>query len=235
MWALSLIFVGLFKLMNKNKFGFPFLIFGLGLHPIGFFPIVVYYISSKFNFKTTHIFYSLLIGFLVKVFATKFSLLASIPFLGNKINTYMLGDWANYRFHEMGEYVKFSLLIILICYLIIVFKFKFIKNTSDPLLLRYNRFIVTYLVFSFLFIGFRTISTRLILDSIIIFFPLFYQVLTSRKIFKKRMVSFIALFVWVLMIDIRSFNLTNTSYQIGSGFPLNLFDSPLIMFFNKLI
>jgi hypothetical protein len=229
LWAFSLVTVGLYKLMNKEKLGYIFIFLGAGLHPIAWFPILMYIISKYIKFKMIYLYISIIIGIVLKSFVSVFNQFLSIPFIGNKINSYIYGDWGQYRFQDNGEYMKFFILVLFIVFILYIITFKFIdiKDKTDKYFLKYNNFILWYFAISLWFISFRTIETRLLLDGVIFFFSFFYQLFLNRKIYKKRLLSFILLILWFIMIDMRTFNFSNNSYSIGNGFPLNLLDSPI--------
>lgn len=138
------------------------------------------------------------------------------------MQTYMYGDWAEYR------YMLFLLMILFIVFIIF---FKFYKKNNlelDAFQIRYTNFIFLYFALSLLFISFRTIEYRLLISGFVFFIPLFYQVFYFRKIFLNKSISFIFFIIWFLMIDFRTFNIFNDAYIVGNGFPLNIFDSPFI-------
>ncbi len=231
LWGFSLISIGLFLLMNDKRSGYLFLIIGAGFHPIAVFPIMIYIISKYFRFKIIYLYISLFIGLILKYFISIFNQFLNIPFIGDKINTYIYGYWAQYRFYNNSEYLKFLILVLFIIFIFYVVTFRFIdiKKPIDKYFKKYNDFIFWYFSISLWFLSFRTIETRLLLDGIIFFFPLFYQVFLNRKIYKKRLLSFSLLLIWFMIIDVRTFNFSNVSYLIGSGFPINLFDSPVYL------
>lgn len=233
-WAFSFVALGLFYLLNKNKVGWIFVFVGLGLHPIAIFPLLIYILSNIVKFRTIYMFIAIFLGLIAKSFIIAFSHLIEIPFIGNKMQTYMYGDWAEYKFHDNSEYMLFFLMILFIVSIIFIILFKFYKKHNialDAFQLRYTNFIFLYFALSLLFISFRTIEYRLLLSGFVFFIPLFYQVFYFRKIFLNKSISFIFLIIWFLMIDFRTFNIFNDAYIIGSGFPLNIFDSPFIIVF----
>ena len=237
LWALSLVSVGLYKLMNKEKLGYIFIFLGAGLHPVAWFPVLIYIISKYIKFKMIYLYISIVIGLSLKSFISIFNQFLNIPFIGNKINTYIYGDWGQYRFHDNSEYMKFYILVLFIIFIFFVVLYKFIdiKEKTDKYFAKYNNFILWYFAISLWFVSFRTIETRLLLDGGIFFFPLFYQLFLNRKIYKKRLLSFIILIIWFIMIDFRTLNFWNNSYAIGSGFPLNLVESPVLLILKGLI
>ena len=231
-WAFSLVALGLFFLFNKKNYGWLYIIIGMGLHPIAIFPVLIYFLSIFIKFRIAYLFLALFLGFFAKKIIIVFSNLIEIPFLGSKIQTYMYGDWAEYRFHDNSEFMLFVLMVLLIIFLVFVVLFRLYKTNQKELDFfqsRYTNFILLYFTFILLFISFRTIETRLLLHGFILFIPLFYQIFYFRKIFLNRGINFIVLIIWFLMIDIRTFNVFNDAYIVGSGFPLNVFDSPFIL------
>jgi len=237
LWAFSLVSIGLFFLMKNKKIGYIFMIIGGGLHPVAWVPVIIYVISKYFKFRIVYLYISLIMGILLKKFVFIFDQFLNIPFIGNKINTYIYGDWGQYRFHDNSEYINFFELVLLIIFIfcIIVFKFVNIKENVDRYFIKYNNFILWYFSISLWFVSFRTIELRLLLHGIIFFCPLFYQLFLNRKIYKKRLLSIILLLIWLMIIDFRIFNFWNDSYQIGLGFPLNLFSSPVYLFLKGAI
>ena len=230
LWAFSLVFLGLYLIMNNKRIGSLFLLLGMSLHPVAWFPVLIYFFSKFFKFKFLFLYIFFLIGLfskiIIKIFVSK---LLYFPFIGSKINTYVYGEWAIYRFQDNGEYVKFFLLVLIIIFVFNIFIFKLvnIKSFIDNFYKKYINFILWYFSFSLLFLEFRTIEMRLLLDGIIFFLPLFYLVFLTRKIYKKRMLF--VLFIWFILIDVRTFNINNNSYQIGLGFPYNLIESPIFL------
>jgi len=229
LWAFSLINIGLYFLMIEKKRAYIFILLGAGIHPISYIPVLIYFISRIFKFKIIYLYLSLFFGLIFKQFITLFSSLLIIPFIGSKINTYIYGKWSLYRFQDNSEYVKFILLVIFIVFVftIIVFKFIDFENIKDRYFQHYNNFILWYFSITLWFITFRTIELRLMIDGFIFFIPLFYQIFMYRRIYKKRLLSVFLLLLWLLLIDIRTFNIFNNAYQVGSGLPFNIFSSPL--------
>jgi len=229
LWAFSLLSVGLYFLMNNQKRGYVFIFFGVSIHPVAWIPLIIYMISKVIKFNILYLYISILFGLVFKNFIVIFNSFLDLPFLGSKINTYIYGEWSQYRFQDNSEYVKFFLLVLLILFILYIIFFKFIdlKNKNDKYFMTYNNFILWYFSIALWFVSFRTISLRLILDGAIFFFPFFYQVFLYRKIYKKRLLSLFILLIWIFMIDIRTFNILNDAYQVGNGLPFNIFSSPL--------
>ncbi len=230
LWAFSLLFLGLYFLMNNQKKGYIFVLLGIGIHPVAWIPFSIYMVSKVVKFNIIYLYISIIFGFVFKNFIGIFNNFLNIPFIGNKINTYIFGQWSQYRFHENSEYIRFFLLVLLILFImnVIVFKYINFKNNCDNFIRKYNNFILWYFAVAMLFISFRTIELRLMLDGFIFFIPLFYQVFMYRKIYKKNILSLFLLIIWFILIDIRLFNIYNNAYQIGDGLPYNIFASPII-------
>ncbi len=233
-WVFSLIALGIFQttVLNKKLFGIIFILLGTGLHPIGLVPLFAFIISTFFKFRKYYPSVFLMIGFIFKIFPGIFRIFFFNDFLKAKLLTYIYGKWGSYGFYERSEYVWFSLMILLVILVFIIIYYEMHKDNgeNDKIFYKYNNFIGWYFSLSLLLIFYRTFANRLLINGFLLFFPLFYQVFANRKIYRNRIISAIALLIWFFMIDIRVFNFTNNSYQIGRGFPINLFDSPLFYF-----
>ena len=229
LWAYSFLFLGLYLLFNNKKFGYIFLLFGMGIHPVAWIPLIVYLISKVIKFKKIYLYISIFIGIFFKFFISFFIIFLDIPFIGSKINTYIYGEWSLYRFQDTGEYVKVFVLICLILFVLYIILFnKSTIKSNDKFFSQYNNFILFYFSISLWFMSLRTIELRLIEDGVIFFLPLFYQVFMERKIYKRNFLNLIILFIFWITIDIRLFNFSNLAYLIGNGFPSNIFSSPII-------
>ncbi|MGI2215213.1 EpsG family protein [Shewanella oncorhynchi] len=228
LWCFALISIGIIKLESRNRIGWLFFLIGMGLHPVSWFPISAYLISKWIKFRIVYLYICFLVGLTISQAPFLFDFLLNVPFVGDKVHTYINGDWANYRFQDNGEYIKFYILIVFLvfCFFCISFKYHQTRKAAYTFFSSYNNFVFIYLSLAVLFIGFRTVSTRLILDGSIFFIPYFIQVLAARRIYRKTLISFFLLLLWLILFDIRSFNFSNSSFIIGSGFPYNLFSSP---------
>ena len=233
LWSFSLVLVGVILLLQNKKRGSIFCILGAGIHPVALFPVLVYLLSTFIKCKKIYLPIFLLLGFILHDVVYILNDLLSIPFIGSKIDTYINGKWSQYRFHDNGEYIKAFILLIFICFNLIVFLFRYHGNDNckSDYFKRYNNFILWYFCISLLFIRFRTIETRLLLDGFVFFIPLFYQVFISRKIYQKTLLSFVMGVMWIIMFDLRTVNFLNQSFKIGAGFPMNLLDSPFVIIF----
>ena len=235
-WAFSLIILGIF-ISEKRKLGIIPIILGIGLHPISIFPILVFYLFKKIKFKPLYFYSSLLIGLFIKPSLNFLFNYINIPVVGKKLETYFFGEWSVYRFHDNGEYISFYLIITLIFLMSIIISqrlFETEKYKSDLFQYHYTNFILFYFSFSMLFITFRTIELRLLLSGFIFFVPIFQYLFEDGRIFKQKFSSYVFLILWFVMIDLRILNFSNNSYVIGSGFPLNIFDSPVIRLLQNL-
>jgi len=229
--AFSLVYIGVFFLIKKKKIGYFLTLLGLGVHPIAILPLLIYFISIRFNHKRAYIYISIIISLLFKFGKSiVFSLFSNIPFIGSKVNTYFLGDWSNYRFNFLSEYVVVFIIVVFIILILgaIFGNLVDVKNSKSNFFDNYNNFILWFFTFSLLLVPFRTTGVRLFYDGAIFYFPFLYQILKNRKIYKKKIFPFLILLLWFLLIDFRMFNIYNNSYVIGLGFPLNLFESPLL-------
>jgi hypothetical protein len=186
LWAFSLESVGLFLLMREKKKGLIFILLAVGLHPVAWAPAIAYFVSMFIRFRVVYLYISFVFGLIFKSFASIVVSLLNIPFIGNKINSYMLGEWAQYRFHENGEYVKVAIMVLLIIFLFLIRIFKYTDfSSTERYFNKYNNFIYIYFSMALLFLSFRTIETRLMIEGMIFFVPLFYQVFLSSSIYKK--------------------------------------------------
>jgi hypothetical protein len=229
LWAYSFIFVGIYMLLNNKKLGYIYILFGIGIHPIAWIPLIIYLISNLIKFKKIYLYISIILGMIFKNFIQFFTAFLNIPFIGSKINTYIYGQWSLYRFQDNSEYVKFFILVCLIIFVLYIILFnKIMIKSNDKFFRQYNNFILFYFSISLWFISFRTIELRLMEDGIIFFLPLFYQAFMIRRVYKKYFSNLLILFIWWVMIDFRIFNFFNKAYIIGDGFPLNIFSSSII-------
>jgi hypothetical protein len=237
LWAFSLVAVGIFHLMRRKRSGYFFIFCGIGIHPVAWFPFIIFLISRLFKFKIIYLYSSIVIAILLKEFVSIFNQFLSLPFIGNKINSYIYGEWGQYRFHDNGEYIKFFILIFFVLFVFYTLFFKFIdyKDQKDEPFKGYYNFIFFYFSASLCFFSFRTIEFRLMLDGMVFFFPFFYLIFTNRKIYQKKVVSFFALFLWFILLDVRTFNFGNSSYHLGDSFPINLLSSPISIIFSELL
>lgn len=232
-WAFGLAAVGIYKVILKERFGWLFVFLGVGIHPVTWLPLFAFFTSNFAKFRKVYLLIALFFGIFLDKIASSFGLF-SLPFIGSKVQTYVYGEWAAYRFHDRGEYLKIFLLIAVILFLLIVFFRELHELTMvDRFKNNYDNFIGWYFALALFFLSKRTIETRLMIDGFVFFIPLLYYVFASRRIYQKRIMSMLALFFWFVMIDIRTFNYQNMSYMIGSGFPFNFFDSPLFLILNN--
>ncbi|MBE0421298.1 EpsG family protein [Pseudoalteromonas nigrifaciens] len=230
LWAFSLVYLGIYQLCKNKKIGYLFIFLGAGFHPIASVPILVYFVSKFIEFKKKYLVIALCIGVFIKVSSEIFVRYLNIPFIGDKIQSYVLGEWANYRFHENGEYIKVYLIFSLIlCVFYFVYNnFIDLKKIKQSYLSRYCNFALLYFSFSLIFVGFRTLEIRLMSVGIIFLFPLFYVSFSQRTVFKKKGVALIGLLLWFAVVDVRLFNFSNSAYLVGKGLPVNIFISPVI-------
>jgi len=230
LWAFSFVFLGLYFLFKNKKFISFFLFFlGIGLHPIAFFPVFIFMISKFFKFKKLFLWIALIIGLVInKILIYLLVYFINIPFLGGKVQTYILGNWSHYIWYEKGEIVKNILVFLLIIFNFILINVKEKFIIYDSFFKKYNNFIFWYFTISIVFLSFRTIELRLIYDGVIFFIPLFYQMFIKKIIYKKNIIFIFLFFIWILLVDLRLFNFNNPAYKIGEGFPYNLLYSPII-------
>lgn len=225
--ALGCICLGLLLLSKGRLSAFFLIALGLGFHPIGFVPLIVYFISDYIKPSRAMLLTSISLGFFVKPIIIAFSVvfLSNIPFLSSKVESYISGDWADYRFHEVGEYLTFFQLctfsIALISLFIVVSKYHYRLILSD----RFIKFSLVFFCFSLLFFSFRTIYIRLLLSGVMFYLPiiffLFKVKLSSNRVFLTMLL--------LLSLDVRTLTFfTNESYQIGASFPLNIFEPHII-------
>ncbi|MEZ9548645.1 MULTISPECIES: EpsG family protein [Vibrio] len=227
--AFSLAFLGTFLVLAENKrlTGWGLIIISLGIHPISWFAVVSLLVS-KFKICTKRIFFLFLMFGLLFPFVSKFSVvLLSVPFLGEKINTYILGQWGTYRFHENGEFIRFTLLLAVWAFIFFYMSFIYrpIKKGVSTYLCNYNNFLAWFLSFAVIFITLRTFSMRLFLDGFVFVIPFAFNFLYNRFTYKKDAIIYILVIIWFFMVDLRGFNYGNEGYQVGAGFPENLLSS----------
>ncbi len=241
MWAFSWFALGIYEItmLNKKKLGSLFIILGIGIHPACIIPLFAFLLSYVFDFKKYYIGISLFIGIIFKFVPQIFKLLSFSSFLYAKVNSYIYGKWAKYRFNDKGEYVFFVLILLAVIFIGMIFLLDLYKEKDSTKkqsakdFYRYNNFIAWYFCLALILVFYRTFGVRLFYDGFIFFIPLFFQVFKNYNFFEKKILSWFILIIWFLMIDIRTFNIFNSSYQIGSGFPSNLLDSPIILFFTN--
>lgn len=230
LWAFSLVYIGIYQLCKSNRLGYVFMLVGLGFHPIAAAPIAVYFVSRLITFKKKYLVTGLLLGIFIKVSSEIFIRYLNIPFIGDKIQSYVLGEWANYRFHDNGEYIKVYLIFsFILCVFYFVYNnfidFKKIKQTH---LVKYCNFALLYFAFSLIFIGFRTLEIRLMSVGMIFLFPVFYVAFSQKSVFKKKGVALIGVCLWLAVVDVRLFNFSNSAYLVENGLPVNVFLSPIM-------
>lgn len=225
----SLFYLGVFLIFINNEkiIGWLCLILSLGIHPISIIPLLAFLFSNlkECNKKTFTV--CLFFGLLFSLFKQFASVFLSLPFVGDKINTYILGGWSVYRFQDNGEYLRFFMLILVVCFsLTFVYYFnpKF-KNNTDKTFYKYNNFLAWFLSLSMIFISFRTFSMRLFLDGFVFFIPFLYQFLVRKYLMKRNFLYGLFFILWWFMIDFRALNFMNNAYVVGVGFPLNLLSS----------
>lgn len=231
--CLSIIGLGLAKVINDNSRGWFLCIIGLGIHPIGLVPIAILILSKFIVPSKKLLLVSIFLGLVMKpilIHAT--AGLQAIPIIGGKISMYISGEWGSYRFHEAGEYLLFLQLLLFSLFLIFMVmssnKFNINFNFQSP----YLKFCFTYLCIVFMFMSFRTIFIRLQLSGIVFFIPLLMYAL-RQNLYSKKLLVILFLFV---CIDIRTFMFFNyTSYQIGDGFPANILQPYIIELIGKNI
>ncbi len=235
MWAFSWVALGIFQItfLDKKLLGALFILLGIGIHPVGMIPLFALCLSCIFRFKKYYIGIFILIGSILKFSPNISKLFSFSSFLYNKISSYIYGKWSIYRFHNLGEYVYFALILLMIIFISIVLFWELYKKDKREIkeFSNYNNFIAWYFCLALMLVFFRTFGVRLFYDGFLFFIPLFYQVIANREPFNKDFKTKIMYVIWFLMVDIRTFNIFNNAYQIGSGFPSNLFDSPLSFLF----
>lgn len=218
--ALSCLFLGLVYFQKNKVFGSIIILIGIGFHPITIIPVLVYAASKYLNPSKWWLLVSITTGVFIKPALIAISgLLLNIPFLGGKVENYINGEWANYRFHEAGEYLTFLQLIIFSLTLIYVLfstnKFSYQWLFKSRLL----RFSFFYLCFAVMFFSFRTIFVRLLLSGVIFLIPIIFYALKQQSLAKKALISLLLL----LCLDLRTLMFFNyDSYQVGEGFPQNI-------------
>ncbi|AWK81303.1 EpsG family protein [Photobacterium damselae] len=234
MWAFSFVLIGIYQLcfLKKNK-GYLFFFIGIGIHPIAWIPFLSYFLSKYIKISRFVVILSLFFGCFLNYANKLFYFLKDFPFIGDKINFYIFGDWGKYRFQDNSEYILFYLLIVLVLFILLSLLSNSYQLQDCNAFSRYNDFIMLFMAMSFLLISYRTFSIRLIVTGCIFYYPYIYQVLI---VINRRSRSFVTVSLFVLfclMIDPRTFNINNVGYIVGDTFPFNVFYSPLLsLFFN---
>lgn len=224
--ALSCLFLGIVYLQKNKGVGFAFILLGVGFHPITIVPLVLYIISKYLTPAKGWLIAALAIGVFVKPLLIAVSgLLLNIPFLGGKVESYINGEWANYRFHEAGEYLTFLQLIIFAVTLVYILfsanKFSY-KILFKSRLLKFSFF---YFCFVIMFFSFRTIFVRLLLSGVVFLIPIIFYALKQHGLAKKALISFLL----ILCLDTRTFMFFSyDSYKVGAGFPNNIVEPHFI-------
>ena len=224
--ALSCLFFGLVYLQKNKVVGFAFILLGLGFHPITIVPLVIYVVSKYLTPAKGWLLASLTMGMFMKPLLIGFSgMLLNVPFLGGKVESYINGEWADYRFHEAGEYLTFLQLIVFAFTLVYVllsgneFSYKILFKSR---LLKFSFF---YFCFVILFFSFRTIFVRLLLSGVVFLIPVIYYALKQHSLPKKALISLLL----ILCLDTRTFMFFSyDSYKVGAGFPQNIVEPHFI-------
>lgn len=233
LFALSLMGYGCMKIIKNKNRGKRYCLVALGIHPIALVPILVLYLSRFFKPSKAFLFFAILGGLVMKpVLSIATVGLQHIPIIGNKITTYITGEWATYRFHDSGEYLTVLQLFLFSC--VVLFgilnanKFKFEILYQSPII----RFSFVYLCFALLFMSFRTIFIRLQMAGIVFLLPLILQHLKQKNWVSRALI--VALLF--LCLDLRTLMFFKyDSYIIGQGFPSNLVQPYLIELIGKNI
>ena len=237
MFAFSILFLGFLMCFNTRRSGYIFIFFAIGLHPICSIIFVIYIFSHFIRLSNRSFIIVATLGYLLSPLIISFSSLSGVEFLTNKADTYLNGDWSVYRFHDNGEYAKVYVMVLfaIFLFLCIMFRERWLwahKFYELKWLSRYNQFIILYTAVAFSLLSYRTLGMRLLLDGVVFFIPMFFQIVSSRFMYKRNIASIITLLIWLLIIDPRSFNITNSSYALGDGFPRNLISSPISKVYN---
>lgn len=237
MFAFSVLFFGILMSLNARRSGYIFIFFAIGLHPICLIVTFIYIFSHVIRLSNHSFIIASILGLLLSPLTISIIPLFGIEFLTNKADTYLSGDWSAYRFHDNGEYAKVYVLVLfsIFLFLCIVFRKRWLsthKFHELKWLSRYNQFIVLYTAVAFSLLSYRTLGMRLLLDGVVFFIPMFFQILSSRFLYKRNVASNFTLIIWLLIIDPRVINITNSSYVIGNSFPKNLLSSPISKVYN---
>lgn len=224
--SFSLIALGIFLDMRKDKKGIFFIFLGVGIHLSAFPIILIYLLSKKVKFRIVYLYTVCLLTLLMRLkIIEKILYIESSNIIIKKFNYYIWGKWSEYRIHSNGDYITYYLLFIMLLLLTISF-IKIYKNKKkivDTFYKKYNNFIFFYLAIFIFFLPYRTFAIRVFITGFPFFIPLFYQmILLDRKS------SVYKVIFYYFLIDMRWFFIFFLSYfKIGQGFPINVLSSIL--------
>lgn len=235
--AFSLVFLGIILIIdNKKLFGTVILIIGIGFHPSSIILVSCYLLSKIIKFKKVYLFFSFSVALLL--YSTKINQSGNNFFL-EKLFFYTHSEWASFNFNNPLQYFILIGLTLFLTFLIsnIInidrIKIKLAKYQYRNFILSLLNFCLIYALFAICFIFFRTLSDRFLYSSgSIIFIVSSYFVFHTRVLYKKNIPSLLLLSIWFLWIDPQLLYFQQKSYVIGSGFPYNLFYSPVILLTN---
>lgn len=219
----------LFFIQNKYIRGLLFSIIGVGLHPSAGVILIAFFISKLISAKRRYLMLSLLVSIVILYIDTILNNISNSFVLG-KINAYILGEWSNYKFESLIEYIVFYGVYSFITLFLLIVMGNFLDKNLDKIneISKIKNFILIYFVISLPFFYLKTISDRLLFSAGGIILILFcYFVFYSRKIYKPRITSVFVLLLWFSYVDPQLLYFAQKSYYIGEGFPYNIFFSPI--------
>lgn len=191
----------------------------ISIHPASVIILMIYVSSKFFVFKKRMVLLFLAIGLLIKPVIQGLSfILVNIPFVGGKINTYLLGGWADFDLSKSSDIlliINCVFLIASILYSLFIIRIKSMNS-------QYVNFIFSFICISLLFVSFQTLAQRYILFAYPLYIPLFAAAFNSANINQKIILIMLSFFI----IDFRLFTaFSSTSYIIGDGFPSNIINN----------
>nr|WP_179946534.1 EpsG family protein [Photobacterium leiognathi] len=217
--AFVILIYGLFYLRGYMKVVSSFI--AVSLHPASVLILAVYIFQRfiKYNIKFIPIF--LIAGLLIKPAIQSLSfILLSVPFVGGKIEVYILGVWSQYNLSKMSV----LLMIVNISFMIlaIIFSLYKIKEKKEEVYFSQKYFLVSLLLLSFF-----TIAQRYIWFCFPLYIPLFINGFKDSNFRDKTILVFLLLGT----VDVRWFTmLYNNSFIIGDGFPMNILSNVFDVF-----
>ncbi|HGS5070173.1 TPA: EpsG family protein [Vibrio parahaemolyticus] len=204
---------------------YALMIVSISLHPASIFLLLIYTLKNIVRVNVNFLPIILILGFLIKPIIQLFSgLLLHIPFVGGKIQTYIMGDWSNYDFSRASDLLQIINTAGIV--FTVIFSFYILKRhriaRSDCI-----SFILVYFATSLLFVSFQTFAQRYILFC----FPLYIPVIISAFRVGSSLEKLVLTFLMILTIDVRFFTVfSNSSFVIGEGFPDNIIASTVNIF-----
>lgn len=225
MLAFSLVIYGISILIFRKTnpiYAYIMFFIAIGFHFSAIVPVFLFLVSPKSNFFNINLNLTLLVGLFSKRILSYFALFfLMIPFFGEKVSYYLFGEWSMYRFHSRGENLMIIQLCVYVLFLLYSVNkmrgFRFIKSRT------YDSFFYLYVVFSFLFISYRTIAIRYLWYGMVLLIPQFSLWYSIQRKNRNSLLWFVLFWSF---FDLRFVSqIFNTSFRISGGFPSLLFDN----------